>query len=233
MSPGETERLRAVYAKRDQAKGRRFYSFLHPGQLYLMQSRERELLAALARAGVSHLEDSRILEVGCGNGAVLRDLVKYGADPQKCAGIDLLPDRIAAARRLSPPGLHLVLGDAAALPFPRGYFHLVVAFTVFSSILDAGMKRRLAAEMLRVLAAGGLILWFDYFVSNPSNPDVRGVGKKEIAVLFPGCELNFRRTLLASPLARFLARYSWLGCQFLENLKFLNTHYLGIIRPTR
>jgi hypothetical protein len=48
-------------------------------------------------------------------------------------------------------------------------------FTVFTSILDKDMKRNIAAEMLRVLKPKGVIIWYDYFVNNPKNSDVRGV----------------------------------------------------------
>ncbi len=34
--------------------------------------------------------------------------------------------------------------------------------------------------MLRVLKPNGIILWYDYFISKPTNPDVKGVGKREI-----------------------------------------------------
>jgi SAM-dependent methyltransferase len=114
-------------------------------------------------------------------------------------GVDLLPDRIEAARNLSPTGMQFNCGTAEHLSFPDGSFNLVLAFTVFTSILDAGMKRQVAQEMLRVLRDDGLIVWFDYFVNNPWNPDVRGVGKREIATLFPGCSLSLGRTNLVPP----------------------------------
>lgn len=232
MSGSENERLKSVYAKRDQHKGVKYYSLFHPGQLYMIQRREQELLAAMARVDCLELADRLILEVGCGSGAVLRDMVKYGAAPEKCYGIDLLPDRIAAAHKLSPPTMQLTCGNAENLPYPDGYFDLVLSFTVFTSILDTGMKRRISSEMLRVLSDRGAILWFDYFVNNPWNPDVRGVRQKEIATLFPGCYLSLKRTILASPITRALAPHSWLACFLLEKLKFLNTHYLGTILKT-
>jgi hypothetical protein len=36
---------------------------------------------------------------------------------------------------------------------------------------------------------------------------------------------------LAPPLTRLLAPYSWLLCEFLAGLAFLDTHYLALLRP--
>jgi UDP-N-acetylglucosamine 2-epimerase len=48
------------------------------------------------------------------------------------------------------------------------------------------LKRRIAFEMLRVLKKKGLIVWYDFLVSNPRNPVVRGLRKRgNIPVLFP------------------------------------------------
>jgi hypothetical protein len=83
--------------------------------------------------------------------------------------------------------------------------------------------------MLRVLRPEGAIIWYDFHVSKPGNRHVRRVGKKEIAALFPGCRLEFRRVTLAPPLARMIAPLSFRVCRFLENMRFLNTHYLVAI----
>src|SRR5207245_4975939 len=102
--------------------------------------------------------------------------------------------------------------------------------TAFTSILDSRMKRTIASEMVRVLKPHGLILWYDYHVNNPRNPDVRGVKKQEIHQLFPGCRIALERITLAPPLVRLLAPYSWLACCLLEGIPFLCTHYLGVIQ---
>jgi hypothetical protein len=38
---------------------------------------------------------------------------------------------------------------------------IVLAFTVFSSILDQSIGKRIATEITRVLATGGVIVWYD------------------------------------------------------------------------
>ena len=114
--------------------------------------------------------------------------------------------------------------------FPDEMFDLVLQSTVFTSVLDPGTKQQMAAEMCRVLKTNGLILWYDYHMDNPRNPDVKGVKLREIAALFPRCEIRMQRITLAPPIARRLASHSWLLCYFLSKIPWLCTHYIGVIR---
>src|SRR5207247_9664110 len=102
--------------------------------------------------------------------------------------------------------------------------------TVFTSILDSELKAQVAAEMIRVTKDDGLILWYDFRVDNPRNPDVRGVNRHEIQKLFPACRVTLRRVTLAPPLVRRLAPCSSSGCYLVEKLRSLRTHYLGPLR---
>ena len=223
----EEARIREAYARRQEGA---LYSSFNPGHLFLVQERERRLLGLLKRYGFAPLDTKKILEVGCGEGYWLREFVKWGARPDNIVGVDLLPERIAEARRLCPQAVSLLSGNAAKLEVSDATFDLVLQSTVFTSILDPGMKQEIAAEMLRVVKPDGLILWYDYHVNNPRNPDVRGVKKREIYQLFPECHIALRRITLAPPLARLLAPHSWLCCHLLERIPFLRTHYLGVIR---
>lgn len=223
----EEGRIRAVYGKR--TKDNR-YSWFQCGHLFIMQQCERRMLAFLERCGAADLESKNILEVGCGTGYWLRELVKWGARPENLTGIDLLADRVAVARRLCAPGVRIECASAARLPFSDRTFDLVLQSTVFTSILDADLKQQVAAEMLRVVKTNGLILWYDYHVNNPWNRDVRGVRRSEIARLFPDCRIELQAATLIPPLARRLAPYSYLGCYLLEKIPLFCTHYLGAIQ---
>jgi len=227
----EEARIREVYAKRHGEDVR--YSWFSPGHLFIVQERERRLLALLRRHGFASLSTKKILEIGCGTGYWLREFIKWGARPENITGIDLLPDRIAEARGLCPEGIKLRCGNATNLEFKDSTFDLVLQSTVFTSILGPTMKRQLAAEMKRVVKDDGLILWYDYHVNNPWNPDVQGVKKKEIYQLFPGCRIKVRKITLAPPLARLLAPCSWLVCYLLERIPWLCTHYLGVVRKEK
>lgn len=227
---GEAERIAERYSRRQRLPEGR-YSLFDPGNLFIVQQRERLLLAMLKREGLIDLSAAKLLEVGCGDGWWLRKFVEYGVRPENLEGIDLLPERVEKAGRLSP-NIKVKLGDASKLACPDRSFDIVLQSTVFSSILDASMRRRVASEMLRVLRPGGTVIWYDMRVDNPGNPDVKGVKKSEVMALFPGCRSRFRRTTLAPPLSRRLAPASWTLCHLMSRLPFLLTHYLAMIsRP--
>ncbi len=224
---GEAERIAERYRRRSALPQGR-YTLFDPGNLFIVQQRERLLLKMLRRHGLANLSNAALLEVGCGDGWWLRKFVEYGADPLNLRGVDLLPDRAERARSLSP-NIQVNQGDASRLDMPDESFDIVLQSTVFSSILDPAMRRAVASEMLRVLRPGGLVIWYDMRVGNPRNPDVRGITRSEVESLFPGCACRFRRTTLAPPLARRLAPASWALCHLLSRLPFLLTHYLAFI----
>jgi ubiquinone/menaquinone biosynthesis C-methylase UbiE len=237
----EVQRISEEYRRRARDIPAGAYSLTEPVNLFFTQQRARHALALLRRLRVFPLRDKHILEIGCGGGGWLPDLESWGARRGNLAGIDLDDARVATARRrlsglrdaqgnLLAPGADIRLGDASDLPWPDASFDLVLQSTVFTSILDEGMKRAVAGEMLRVLKPRGIILWYDFFYNNPRNPHVRGVGKREIQSLFPNCLVSLRRITLAPPIAKRIVSFTWLGALVLEKLYLLNTHYLGSIR---
>ena len=224
----DLDRLRLEYADREArfASDDR-YSLTNPAYRFLKTQLHSSVQAVLRRKLQVSLADCRLLEVGCGNGNVLMDYQQMGACHENIAGVDLLPGRLRQAHG-EHPSFSFVCADAQDLPFHPGSFDLLLQYTVFSSILDAAIKSNLAGEMLRVLDAGGLILWYDFWL-NPSNRQTRGIRPAEIRQLFPGCSYEFHRITLAPPIARRLATFSWGLCSFLESLKIFNTHYLAAI----
>ena len=186
-------------------------------------------MASLLRAkGLTSLAEIRILDVGCGSGSTLRQFLEYGAAPELMVGIDLLEDSIALGRRLAPH-LTLLCGNAAQLPFASASFDLIMQFTVFTSILDDGIKHAVAAEMARVLAPHGWILWYDFSFNNPVNADVKGIKKREIEALFPGFMMKSKRLTLAPPLGRLVAPFSSTLYHLLSLVRPLCTHYMCLL----
>ena len=207
-----------------------FFVFRDIAHLYRLQRRYWNTLTLFQKMGIQDLAVIRILDIGCGDGNMLRQFLQWGARPENLAGIDLRPEPVDYALSLNPD-LDVRCGSAAELPWPDKTFDLVCQHTVFTSVLDGDMRKRIASEMKRVIQENGMILWYDFLYNNPSNPDVRGVRKAEIKQLFPDSTYKFLRITLAPPLARRLVPISWGLSYFLESLKIFNTHYLAAISP--
>jgi SAM-dependent methyltransferase len=226
----EAERVRAAYARRAERGLDDRYAYWEPANLFIFQSRERALLSALRVAAMLPLAGRKVLDAGCGDGAVLRDLLRYGADATDLYGIDLLEDRVAWARELTP-GAQVEAGDVQAMPYQAASFDLVLAFTLLSSVTDAAARQRVASELLRVTKPGGLVVVYDFWI-NPFNRDVKALKRDDLRALYPGREIEFRGTTLAPPLTRLLLKApgGWLAATLLEVIPFLRTHYVAAIR---
>jgi len=192
------------YARRDTAADAGRYSLFDAAALQAQQERLRAMVSLWRAHGWRSLAGRSLLEVGCGAGGNLQDLLRLGAEPSRLTGIELLPERAEAARAVLPASLRLIEGDALAAEIAPASQQAVLAFTVFSSLLDDAFQQRLAEAMWRWVAPGGGVLWYDFAVDNPRNPDVRGVPLSRVKALFPQARLAVRRITLAPPIARRL-----------------------------
>jgi SAM-dependent methyltransferase len=229
----EVERIRAVYAGRATAALAGRYSPFRRGELYMSQRRDEELLRLLAEHGLTNLAELRILEIGCGRGARLLDFCQWGATPARLHGVDLVEAFVReGATRLPRSGLLVATADR--LPYRDGIFDLVLQFTVFTSILDRDMRAAAAAEMRRVTAPGGSIIWYDFRYPSPRNPNVDALGLGDIRQLFAGWEIAVRSLTLLPPVARRLAPFSFLACRVLErSVPPLRSHLFALLRKPR
>jgi ubiquinone/menaquinone biosynthesis C-methylase UbiE len=200
---------------------------------HIFAERWREMDRLLTARGMVPLGNRRVLEVGCGAGGVLASLRSLGAVPDRLFGVDLVPERIELARARYP-FLQVSCGNAEQMEFPDASFDLVLCFTVFSSILSENCRRAVAREVLRVLAPGGAVLWYDMRMNNPRNRNVRGLGRRDIQRLFEGCRIDLSAITLLPPLARRIDAVLPALYPLLAKLAPLRTHYLGLItRDTR
>lgn len=225
----EIDRIKRTYKHRIQTNPADRYSLFRPGELYMMQRREQETLELLRRCGIHSCQNLRILEVGCGRGARLADWARWGAPPTSLYGVDLMDEFVEDGRKLLPTAnLRVASGDH--LPFEDGFFDIVVQLTVFSSVLDQSIRRRIATEMQRVVAPNGLILWYDFRYPSPGNKAVSPVRPREVRSLFPNWHVDGRTITLLPPMARRLAPLSFVACRALEVIPLLRSHYLAAIR---
>jgi ubiquinone/menaquinone biosynthesis C-methylase UbiE len=226
----EVERIEQAYDRRRVEIPSERYSWLNPGQALMIQEMEQHILSGLAKRRYSTLRNATVLDVGCGDGRWLRHFIEWGARPENLFGVDLLEQRIERARQSLPVTVNLVQGSATQLEFEDRSFDFVLQFTAFSSILLPQMRHKIACEMIRVLKPGGHVIWYDFHLNNPWNDDVRGISKKEIRNLFPGCHHSFERVTPVAPVARILARLSPLLYHVLASTRIFSTHYLAFIQ---
>jgi SAM-dependent methyltransferase len=226
----EAARIKEVYRLRESNIPKDRYSLFKEENHLPHLDLQAEILSLFSSFHRTSLETEKILDVGCGRAYWLRQMIQWGAQPENLFGIDLMSERLGDGKKLCPPQVSLACGDASRLDFPDAYFTMVLQFTVFTSILDDVMKKQIAAEISRVLRPGGVLLWYDYFVSNPSNPDVRGVSRREIVWLFPGFSIFLKRVTLAPPIARAVGPFSTALYRLLSSMPPLRTHYLGFLQ---
>ncbi len=226
----EADAVAGRYARRAGADAR--YSPLQADVMATLHERQRALRSLLLRHGKEDTATLRLVEVGCGAGGNLLELLRLGFRPEQLQGVELLPQRLAQARELLPPALALHGGDACALALPEASQDIVFVSTVFSSLLDDAFQQRLADVMWRWLKPGGAVLWYDFTVDNPANRDVRGVPLARVRELFPTGRVDARRVTLAPPIARRVVRLHPSAYTVFNTIPLLRTHVLAWIEKS-
>ena len=230
VESSEAREVRVRYGRRDAKHSLPDrYSLLNESALMPHLERLHALARWARESAGPPLSQRHILEVGCGDGANLLDLIRLGADPRLLTGNELLEGRLSHARERLPRAVRLLPGDATGLALPTDGFDVVLQSTVFSSLLDDAFQQRLADAMWSWVRPGGGVLWYDFTVNNPRNPDVRGVPLARVRALFPRGTVHARRVTLAPPLARALCRVHPALYTVANGLPWLRTHVLAWI----
>jgi SAM-dependent methyltransferase len=222
----EVAAIRERYARRNDRFPHQVRSILPPERVLRFQERERAILAFLRHRAPKPLWELRVLEVGCGFGGNLLQLIRWGCDPGNLVANELLEERLAVARELLPQAVRILPGDAASLDLPPETFDLIIQSTVFSSILDPSFRQILASKMWYWLAPGGAVLWYDLRYPNPRNPDVCALSLVEIRNLFPEANVYHRSITLLPPIARVAARVGTWCYLLLAAIPPLRSHWL-------
>jgi SAM-dependent methyltransferase len=153
--------------------------------------------------------ETRVLDVGCGEGASLLTFLRLGFVPGNLYGVDFQEGRIRRAKERLP-GVNFQCGDATKLEYSGESFDLVFESTMFIHSVDDELSRKIAGEMLRVTKPGGHILLCDWRYSKPGSAAHRAVTQKRIAELFQIGRQTSRCGVFAGPLVppvgRFLSR---------------------------
>ena len=228
----ERERIARVYRGWHGGAALARYAWHRPDIVVQDAMYTRKLSRMLADTVGTDLGRLQVIDVGCGSGGFLRQLIDWGATPSHLTGTELQQDRLELASLRTASGVHWHCGQLTALPTASA--DLVSAHTVLSSILDPDIRQQLAADMWRVLKPGGWCLVFDFRYNNPRNPHVRKVTRTELDSFWPGHRQQYQTLLLAPPVGRALAALPVLVSEALAALvPPLRSHFLYMVQKER
>ncbi len=131
------------------------------------QSRLQRLFFGRVQRGVLDIVSSlrpqfdRLLDVGCGTGALLREAAeRFPAG--ELYGVDPAPEMVRVAQESTPLNsrFHFLEAPAQSLPFPAAHFDVVLSTVSFH---HWGDQPQGLAEASRVLVPGGIFVLADMF----------------------------------------------------------------------
>lgn len=222
----ETQNIIDRYERRNALKNLDLYNPIKPDVLYAEQEKERKIARLLRDIALEPLQTKNVLEIGCGSGGNLLNLLRLGFEPENLTGNELLHERYLEACRRLPEAVNLIHGDANKIDLPTNHYDIVYQSTVFTSLLDDAFQKELAERMWRWVKPGGGVLWYDFIFDNPKNPDVRGVKVKRIQELFPESKIIIKRVTLAPPISRRVFKIHPNLYHIFNAIPFLRTHVL-------
>jgi len=198
----------AYYEAYYRGRGADRNSLSNPEVLFQSLAMEASVIRALGSLPIDPA-DSRLLDVGCGDGVNLFQLLRMRFQSDKIVGVDLMPERIAGAQRLHP-GVEWRQADARKLPFASQSFDVIFESTMFTTIVDDSTAQAIANEMQRVCRTGGWIVLVDWWMPKPGDTTVKALTRQRLRRLFDlKATLRFDKQFagaLAPPLGRFLSR---------------------------
>jgi ubiquinone/menaquinone biosynthesis C-methylase UbiE len=226
----EINRLRELYTFQYPPMGTDINYIWHPRNpiaIYYRQAQERSIVSMFNSLGLA-LGNSKVLDVGCGSGSILRFFSSIGGNPACMYGVDLIPERLFVAQRIGPISLNYAVCNAQFLPFQDASFDISCMFTVLASIFDHDVRKDIAQEITRVIKDEGYLICYDMYHSKSIN--TLAISASEIETLFPDFQPVYR-IKLHSPWISRLAKRSYLLCDIIDHLPFLRkTHNLYMLR---
>jgi len=134
--------------------------------------------------------DERVLDMGCGRGAVLM-AVASRLTTGRASGVDIWSTRDqsgnardVAVRNASLEGVSdrvdIQTGDMRALPFAEATFDLVVSSLAIHNIRSAAERRRAVAEAFRVVKPGGRLVLADIRATARYAETLRALGATDV-----------------------------------------------------
>jgi SAM-dependent methyltransferase len=229
MKKKESEfiRINRIYADRNKSGKCGKYSWYTAHASYRQSIKIRMFSKALRYAFDNNISNVKALDIGCGTGHFLRQLIEWGGVPSNLIGVDFIDTRLKMAEKISPLGVSWHLGELNS----KKEFNLVSAHTVFSSILADSARQSLADKMWGKVCKGGWIMVYDFRYNNPFNLDVRKVTLKELKKWWPDGNYFLSIDMLAPPIARYLIGKNYFFAELLIMIfPFLRSHFVYMVQ---
>lgn len=118
---------------------------------YITGLRSHVLLTELAALPVH----AKVLDLGCGTGALLQE---FGAAGHDAVGLDIAEQLLRDSRQRFGGAPPAAVYDGQRFPLASGQFTAVCTYVVLNHITDETQLRAVLAEVWRILAPGGRLL---------------------------------------------------------------------------
>lgn len=161
----EIDRLKEAYRERDQNNefwGYKSWGMLDPIVEFSEFQYKKSLLHALRAQNISYeqMQSLQVLEIGCGWGRNLHFFSEIGVPCSNLTGIDIIEHNLQLARKINPL-IQYINGNAVEYNFNEKKFDIIIAHTVFSSILEPELHQKIIEVAINLLSHQGLFLIYD------------------------------------------------------------------------
>lgn len=161
---------------------------------------ENMLFDTLTHYGYDSLEHVQVLDVACGDGQWLRNVMDRGGSPDRLIGTDIYEPIIEKARQLSDKRIQFLYASPDELPFAHRQFDIIFVFGLFMHVLDEHLRNKIARELLQRLNDNGIVICINRLNGSEDQLEpylaytTRGLGLEEVTDIFPGCHIDFNET---------------------------------------
>ena len=120
-------------------------------------------------------KDMTVLDCGCGNGLILREMLHFGFKPENCQGFDPNPMQIELGRPISPSTLNIVEGLLPQADWCGDFerdITMCIGVLMFMGSIDNVVES--LANIRKMTKAGGLFITLNTHTThyNPDNPQL-------------------------------------------------------------
>ena len=227
MQDNALARVRQSYVNRLDDSTR--YNSLKPSVLAQSAERRRVLARVISEYLEPALSDAKVLDIGCGDGRDLTELLWLGATAELIAGNDLLESRLEVARQRLPATVKLVAGDIRAAGFESDFFDMVTLSVVLMTIVDSQLRAEVLNHAFSLVKPGGLLVVTEPIVPNPRNSDVVRISQRELIKVLGLEPVDSRRLHLVPPLSK-ISRFPTLYVLISAAFPFLKFHKLWVFK---